>query len=307
MKEMTITFNRQQPYGEQYDGAVRHWRLKEGITVVYTDFEAAAPVKFCLAGAAGDYYICLNMDPAWDGKQFGAGARHTYWAYYNMTARLSDVVLPARTRVRTLQFVFNRDVFDSYFDFSADDESKLQLAELLAPEHFCGCVSSGAGLIMQLLKTPRASREGFAGEFRMSACFYDVFFEFLRCHVDPVSEARARQLTDVGRVIDVNERIASASDGRLPTIAEAAKASCICDSKFKALFKSIYGNTYHQYHLRLRLGAAIDQMRYSGQNIHTIIRNAGFLHAGKFAQVFKEHFNMLPREFQKRCCLDNAG
>ena len=72
-------------------------------------------------------------------------------------------------------------------------------------------------------------------------------------------------------------------------------------SKFHFIrtFKSIYGDTPHQYLKRIRIESAIKYLK-EGQNINTVCELVGFESSSSFMGLFKKVTKLTPTEFKQR-------
>lgn len=83
-------------------------------------------------------------------------------------------------------------------------------------------------------------------------------------------------------------------------LSDIAREACLSPFHFHRSFRSFFGETPHQYVLRLRLEYAADRLRQSRQSITDIALDAGFDSPAHFSRAFKRRFCCTPQDFRRR-------
>ncbi|MCB1693391.1 MAG: helix-turn-helix transcriptional regulator [Pseudomonadales bacterium] len=85
-----------------------------------------------------------------------------------------------------------------------------------------------------------------------------------------------------------------------------AIASAIGMSRFHfiRLFKSVFGETPHQYRVRYRMEAARRQLVESHQNVTDICMAVGYVSPGSFSAHFSRRFGVSPAALRERATRD---
>jgi len=66
------------------------------------------------------------------------------------------------------------------------------------------------------------------------------------------------------------------------------------------LFKAIFGETPHQYRLRVQIDKAKNLLILTALSITDVCMEVGFSSLGSFSALFSRRVGMSPREFQRR-------
>ena len=83
-------------------------------------------------------------------------------------------------------------------------------------------------------------------------------------------------------------------------VSEGARASGLTRFHFIRLFKSIFGETPHQYRLRAQIEKAKHLLILTNLSITGICMEVGFSSLGSFSSLFSRRAGMSPSKFQRR-------
>ncbi|WP_047047124.1 AraC family transcriptional regulator [Vibrio mexicanus] len=82
---------------------------------------------------------------------------------------------------------------------------------------------------------------------------------------------------------------------------DLAKVASYSEQHFHRTFKSVVGESVHQYIRRIRMEYAANQFMFDPQTpIIDIVQKSGFSSASSFNRAFKETFKMSPKEWRKQ-------
>lgn len=96
-------------------------------------------------------------------------------------------------------------------------------------------------------------------------------------------------LIEVRTFIDANPD----KDISLEILSEIAGMSL---SKFKRLFKQVFGITPYQYHLANKMEKSMETLKEKSYSISEIGFLMGYSNLSQFSKAFKNHFGVLPSE-----------
>lgn len=85
------------------------------------------------------------------------------------------------------------------------------------------------------------------------------------------------------------------------TIEDVSSAVLMSRRAFTDTFFSTVGKTCHSYHLTLKLGLALEYLRYSNMPVSEIAAKCGFANASHLYRVCVRHFGMSPLEVRHAC------
>jgi AraC-like DNA-binding protein len=84
-----------------------------------------------------------------------------------------------------------------------------------------------------------------------------------------------------------------------PTIEESAQQCGVSTSKFKSLFRKMYGETYYNFFLKHKLELAA-QLLKEGHKLVDVSKLVGYSQPIKFLLVFKKYYGVNTKEFVRR-------
>ena len=87
--------------------------------------------------------------------------------------------------------------------------------------------------------------------------------------------------------------------GRL-ALPDIAREACLSPFHFHRSFRTFFGETPHQYVVRLRLDRAADRLRRSVAPVTDVALEVGFDSPAHFSRAFRRRFRCTPQEFRRR-------
>lgn len=85
-----------------------------------------------------------------------------------------------------------------------------------------------------------------------------------------------------------------------PVIKDLASQIGMSESKFKRLFKQIFGDSFFSYYQKFRMKEAARLLKENEMSVSQVGFSLGFSNLSHFAKVFEEHIGMKPKSFQKK-------
>lgn len=79
-----------------------------------------------------------------------------------------------------------------------------------------------------------------------------------------------------------------------PSISELAEVANMGKTKFKNTFKQVFGSAPKQYHQKIRMDYAKEQLQKKQKTPTQLAYELGYAHPSKFTRAFKNHFGDLP-------------
>jgi len=134
--------------------------------------------------------------------------------------------------------------------------------------------------------------------------FFKIKAEELICLTLKELLKREKPTLHVLNEIDV-EKIYKARDAILneihvpPVIRNLASQIGMSESKFKRLFKQIFGNSFFSYYQKFRMKEAARLLKENKMSVSEVGYALGFSNLSHFTKVFEEHNGIKPKAFQK--------
>lgn len=83
----------------------------------------------------------------------------------------------------------------------------------------------------------------------------------------------------------------------VPSIALLAASAAMSETKFKNLFKLLYGKSVYDYYLHHRMEYAREQILANKMNITEIGMSMGYKNLSHFSRIFKRHYGEFPSKY----------
>ena len=99
---------------------------------------------------------------------------------------------------------------------------------------------------------------------------------------------------DISRLEEIRRALLDGYQDACPPIEEAARKAAMSPTKFKTLFKQIYGHTYYQFYKNVRMHKARELLEQQRMNVSEVGYLLGYNNLGKFTKAFKTVFSVAP-------------
>lgn len=113
------------------------------------------------------------------------------------------------------------------------------------------------------------------------------------------SNIHALNEIDVQKIYHIRDKILTEIHNP-PIIKDLAKLAGMSESKFKRLFKQIFGNSFFSYYQGFRMKEAAKLLKENKQTVSEVGYKLGFSNLSHFSKVFEQHMGLKPKSFQKK-------
>ncbi|WP_298741226.1 AraC family transcriptional regulator [uncultured Chitinophaga sp.] len=176
--------------------------------------------------------------------------------------------------------------------------------ELMSDTPFCSILSLPLVVqhrIDQIFEQPDTS--GYADFVQrsgmISAAYYLLnqwYLQYFKVHEQQAYHHHA----SLHEVMKVKELYISDFERPPMTVEELARMCNMSVTKFKSVFKSLFGMSCYQYYQAQRMEYAKMLLGKQGYPVKEVSYLTGFQNTANFTRSFKKAFDMLPREFQRK-------
>jgi AraC-like DNA-binding protein len=128
---------------------------------------------------------------------------------------------------------------------------------------------------------------------RLVLDFMQLFFNKLKAHKKGVNPGRLHP-EDLKNLFKTSTLLRDPTTKQIPTVAELARRSHMGQSKFKTSFKQVFGLPPIEYHNRVRMEFARDEIQYNAKSPSEVSYLLGYSHPSNFTKAYKKHFGHLP-------------
>ena len=120
-----------------------------------------------------------------------------------------------------------------------------------------------------------------------------LFFKKIDKHEE---ESRFQKIhsDDVNNIFKAASLLRNPQQNDVPNIAQLAEVANMGITKFKSLFKQVFGSPPYKYHLKIRMEFAQDQIVKNKMSPTEISYQLGYAHPSNFTEAYKKHFGTLP-------------
>jgi AraC family transcriptional regulator len=158
----------------------------------------------------------------------------------------------------------------------------------------------------QLAALHRLVQEGSVGSIGFSGAMQDAALSVV--HRSSALTRMSRRLPAarpgtrrelVRRLHQARDFMRSSFSGSL-SLAEIAREACLSPFHFHRSFRTCFGETPHQFVIRLRLDRAADRLRRTNAPVTDVALAAGFESPAHFSRAFKGRFNCSPQAYRRQ-------
>lgn len=98
------------------------------------------------------------------------------------------------------------------------------------------------------------------------------------------------------RIMQLETKLSQKLNAAIPEVGDMAKSVNMSLSKFKYVFKEIYGASPYQHFLNLKFRYAISMIQEEGYSFGEVSHRLGFSHPSALTRLFKSKTGEIPRE-----------
>lgn len=99
---------------------------------------------------------------------------------------------------------------------------------------------------------------------------------------------------DVKKLNEVRRMLMDHYQESCPPITEVARKASMSPTKFKKLFKQMFGHTYYQFYKNVRMHKARELLEQRKMNASEVAYSLGYSNPSKFSKAFKDMFSVTP-------------
>jgi AraC-like DNA-binding protein len=288
------------------EGRYEFYELTDGIAVLLTDCSFFKELKLHRRAVAGNdhYKVLFNISnvPVILSKQSGR--------IVNLSSSFAEAILfsshstevsffpGVNQRMRTVQLIFHRSwalnhLMKNIIPLSV---SRMQRFANYSPMQFTTNLDlKSYDLVEEMLSDTVPS---YTAANYLEGCAIQLMALFFNSVIDEELGEERIVSDDAMRIIQLKENIEVNIEEPIPTMDEAAKVCLMSRTRFAVMFKSLYDNNYATYFLELRMTKAAELLS-EGNSVTDVGHKIGYSNIGHFAKVFKEHFGVTPKLYQK--------
>lgn len=281
------------------NGQLQHMELMEGLWVQQMNFTLHSPFHLLqLSGNSNDLFI-INFYLTNAQIKLETEQNEYDFQYDSVSIMLSSAMaiskydLPANEAIKIFQIGFSKKwLHQTVFDekdsvikniFVAD--SPIYISENLSYKF--------KHLLMEMDLDGTSKLHLFSNTFQLLNSFFETLENrnFENQLSSPIHHTDMEQLIKVRTEMDSNPL-------KKISLEELSQSTAMSLSKFKRLFKQVFGLTPYNYHLKNKLTIAMEMIQNKKYSISEVGIIIGYSNLSQFAKAFKNEFGVLPSEIK---------
>ncbi len=124
------------------------------------------------------------------------------------------------------------------------------------------------------------------------------FFSRIRAKVDIADVESNFKSDDIQTIMEVGKRMLEDFTKKPPSINELCRKAAMSATKFKNLFKVVYGIPVYEYYQQQRMQRGAFYLDTGEFSIKETAAKVGYTNISNFSAAFKKQFSMLPNEYK---------
>ena len=123
------------------------------------------------------------------------------------------------------------------------------------------------------------------------------FFSSIRSRMEISDVGSNLKSSDIQTIIEVEQYMLEDFSRKPPSINDLSRKAAMSATKFKNLFKAVYGTPVYEYYQQKRMQQAADLLS-RGLSLKEAGLKVGYNNISNFSAAFKKQYNVLPHEYK---------
>ncbi|PHN02345.1 helix-turn-helix domain-containing protein [Flavilitoribacter nigricans] len=281
-------------------GKLQYTFLQEGLWVNQMNFELHDPIKLLRVARekndcfAINFYLSNSAIDYEDGRNsFKLGIENLSILLNSATGDI-EFIIPANTPVRIFNLGFTREWLKSTL-LNAENVDKLGKLFLSDdPIYIVENLDFKFKNILNDLDLNTVSRlRLFSGILQL----LDYLVIKLNSRVSESLHTANIHYADLEQLMKAKNQLDTHLEESIP-VEELAQGAGMSLSKFKRLFKQVFGTTPYKYYLQNRMEKAMEMLLSGRQSVSEVGFLIGYTNLSQFTKAFKKHHGILPSEVE---------
>lgn len=152
-----------------------------------------------------------------------------------------------------------------------------------------------AGLIAVLKDIDKNLNDQRANNLMLHSKILELCYKMLQKVDQRKSHASGKiHKEDIKKLNEVRSSLLNNYQEACPPINEVARKTAMSPTKFKKLFKQMFGHTYYQFYKNVRMHKAWELLEQHKMNASEVAYMLGYSNLSKFSKAFKNMFSITP-------------
>ncbi len=124
------------------------------------------------------------------------------------------------------------------------------------------------------------------------------FFTKIKAKADLASFEVNFKTDDIQTIREIEQLMVEDFSKKPPSINDLSRKAAMSATKFKNLFKVVYGTPVYEYYQRRRMQVAAELLSATDESVKEVAAKVGYHNISNFTTAFKKQFNQLPQEYK---------
>ncbi len=278
-------------------GEIEYLQIQDGLWCNLIDVELLKPLELIREPKAINDYFILNfhlskstIKQTGDGKQFnlGIGNINILLASSATSARIQ---IPPNAPIKIFNIGFTKTWLEDNIMSSASNPIKE-----LFPENIPIFLSEF--LDFRLKKLFTGTNNSTENKLLLTSKVFQLleyFFSRLQNRTKGDTKIEGVHSDDLAKLILTKENIENNVEN-IVSVENLAKLAGMSLSKYKRLFKQVFGTTPYRYYLEVKLNLAMELLLTKKHSCSEVGHIIGYSNLSQFSKAFKKQFNILPKD-----------
>lgn len=286
-------------------GCMSMVELSTGLALFKGNVRFKNPVKFLrnVTRSNAHLYIHFNLSEASfmikkeNGRQVDVGVDWEEAIFYSSSGKGVEMELPEDKWAKWVTIIIHRSwLVNKQLNYNTDiGEDVIQgFLQNKSMQGMVNLTMEEMSLAFHLLEEMDQS----AGmRLRTKGKVLQLLSLFISRHVQNENIKSYADFSDVSRIMRAVGNLGKKTNITWPTISLIARKCMMSRTKFITLFKSIYGKSYHNLMMDIRMQKAAEFLQI-GEAISEVGQKVGFSNLSHFAKTFKQVFHIEPSKYK---------
>jgi AraC-like DNA-binding protein len=125
------------------------------------------------------------------------------------------------------------------------------------------------------------------------------FFGRIRTRLELADAGSNFKSSDIQTIIEVEQTMLEDFSRKPPSINDLARKAAMSTTKFKNLFKAVYGTPVYEYYQQKRMKRAADLLFKEKLSVREAALKVGYNNISNFSAAFKKQYEVLPQYYKE--------
>lgn len=277
-------------------GKIEYLQIQNGLWCNKIDLRLQKPLELIREPKETNDYFILNfhlsksrIKQTGDGKQFNLGLENVNILLAS-SATSARIQIPSGVPIKIFNIGFTNNWLEDNILSSANEDVKS-----LFPENTSIFLSEF--LDYRFKRTLSDANNSVDNRLILTSKVFQLleyFFSRVQNRTNNIKKIEGVHSDDLAKLILTKEKIENNIENSV-SVENLAKLAGMSLSKYKRLFKQVFGTTPYRYYLEVKLNLAMELLltkKYSCSEVGCMI---GYSNLSQFSKAFKNQFNILPK------------